>query len=79
VIRLKFERLNRQVSQQKLALAAQLPQPVVSLIETGTWNPRSDQLAALARVLHIDPPSDLLLDVVVPSPESRRTVEAVTR
>jgi transcriptional regulator with XRE-family HTH domain len=76
VIRLKFERINRQITQPLLAFWAQIPQPTISLIETGTWNPTAAQLEKLGRVLHIDPPSDLLLDVVVPT---RRVVEAVTR
>jgi hypothetical protein len=51
---------------EKLAWLAQVPQPVVSLLETGmrTWNPSTEQLAALARVLHIEPPEALLQEVI---------------
>lgn len=62
--RLKFERINRHLSQEKLAWLAQVPEPVISLIETGTWNPTPEHLAAIARVLHIDP--ELLLQEFVP-------------
>jgi len=65
VIRLKFERVDRGISQELLAFASKIPQPIISLIETGTWNPTPAQLAALAAVLGIDPPDLLLMDVEV--------------
>lgn len=67
VIRLKFERINRGITQQRLALAARLPQPVVSLIETGTLNPTPRQLEALAAALRVAPPTLLLQDVAQPT------------
>lgn len=63
MIRLKFERVNRNISQENLALVARVPQPIISLIETGTWNPSRAQLAALADALNIAPPDCLLSEV----------------
>jgi predicted transcriptional regulator len=68
VIRLKYERVNRQLSQQMLAYMAKLPQPLICLIETGRQNPTTDELAALGRALGIAPPELLLQEVVVPEP-----------
>jgi transcriptional regulator with XRE-family HTH domain len=73
VIRLKFERVNRRISQETLALATKLPQPIISLIEIGTWNPTPDQLAALGRALGIAPPELLLQEVVLPTAGTRPT------
>jgi transcriptional regulator with XRE-family HTH domain len=68
VNRLKFERINRYLSQERLGVLARVPQPVISLIETGTWNPTTDQLAAIAGVLRIDPPDALLQEVIPAEP-----------
>ncbi len=76
--RLRFERIERNLSQEKLAFLAKIPQPVISWIETGTWNPTPDQLAALAGVLHIDPPELLLQEVVIPTDSRSRFVAAST-
>ena len=79
MIRLKFERINRHLTQQTLALTAKVPQPVISLIEAGTWNPTPDQLAALGRALQVDPPSRLLQEVVMPTDYVEARVSEVTR
>lgn len=76
--RLRFERLDRHISQETLARLAKLPQPIISLIETGTWNPTTEQLAAIAGVLHIDPPELLLQEVVIPAESRSRFVAACT-
>ena len=74
--RLKFERIRHHLSQERLAWLAKLQQPTISLIENGTWNPTADQLAAIAAVLHVDPP-ERLLDEIVPA-DSQSRVAACT-
>lgn len=64
MLRLKFERTNRGISQQRLARAALLVQPTVSLIENGRLVPTLDELQRLAAVFGV-PPGDLLKDVAV--------------
>jgi transcriptional regulator with XRE-family HTH domain len=73
VIRLKFERVNRRISQETLAFVAQVPQPVICLIERGTWNPSPAHLALLGRALHVEPP-ELLLRQIEARTEFRREV-----
>jgi transcriptional regulator with XRE-family HTH domain len=76
VTRLQFIRVDRHISQERLAIVAGVPQPVICLIERGTWNPNPDHLAALGRALHIAP--ELLLQEVT-IPDSRpRYIEART-
>jgi transcriptional regulator with XRE-family HTH domain len=67
VLRLKFERTNRQISQSRLALVAGLHQPVVSQIESGRLAPTREQLQKLAAVFGVRP-SELLKDVAVLGP-----------
>ena len=67
MLRLKFERTNRQISQTRLALVAGLHQPVVSAIERGSLNPTPEQLQKLADVFRVRP-TDLLKDVAVLGP-----------
>ena len=74
--RLQFERVNRRISQERLALVTGVPQPVICLIERGTWNPNPNQLAALAHALGVAP-SDLLAEVVLPESQPR-TAESRT-
>jgi transcriptional regulator with XRE-family HTH domain len=64
VLRLKFERTNQKLSQHAIALAARLPQPVVSQIENGWLTPTPAQLQRLSRALRVAP-DDLLKDVAV--------------
>ncbi len=65
MIRLKYERLDRGITQKGIEVLSGVPQPVVCLIETGRWNPTSDELQRLARVLGVQPPSALLCEIVV--------------
>ena len=65
VIRLKFERLQRGLTQAGLAYKAKLPQPLICLIETGRQNPTDHELDELARALGIAVPSTLLAEVVI--------------
>ncbi len=67
MLRIRLERIDRQVSQAKLAQAARIPQQVVSLIECGRFVPSPNQLQRLADVLRVQP-EDLLKDVVVLGP-----------
>jgi len=53
VNRLKFERVNRRLSQERLALLTRIPQPIISLAENGVWNLTASQRAALAGVLDV--------------------------
>jgi transcriptional regulator with XRE-family HTH domain len=67
VLRLKFERSNRKVSQTAVAQAARIPQPTLSSIEIGRLKPTEAQLERLAAVFGVAP-DDLLTDVVVLGP-----------
>ena len=67
MIRLKFERTNRGISQLRLARAAALVQPAVSLIENGRLVPTPAELARLAAVFGVAP-SELMKDVAVLGP-----------
>jgi len=69
VLRTRFEREHRQLSQQHLARLARLPQSTISQIETGRLRPTAEELARLAAVFNVAP-SDLLKDVVIA--ETRR-------
>jgi transcriptional regulator with XRE-family HTH domain len=65
VLRLKFERDRRRLSQTRVAVAANIWQPTYSAIETGRLRPTAAQLQRLADIFNISPPEDLLVDVVV--------------
>jgi transcriptional regulator with XRE-family HTH domain len=67
VLRLRYERFRRGLSQAGIAAAARVPQPMVSLIERGRLVPTPAQLTRLAAVLDI-PPDDLLRDVSLLTP-----------
>lgn len=64
MLRLKFLRLERGLSQDQLAAATgySITQPMLSQIESGRFNPTRDELTALADVLGC--PTDRLLDHV---------------
>lgn len=64
MLRIKFERLNRQLSQTCVATVANIVQPVISQIETGRLIPTPEQLDRLAVVFGING-ENLLKDVVV--------------
>lgn len=64
MLRLKFERQHRQLSQHAVASLAHIPQPQVSQIERGRLKPSEAQLRRLADVFHV-PPTDLLIDVAI--------------
>jgi transcriptional regulator with XRE-family HTH domain len=76
VIRLKFERTTRRISQERLSRASRVAQPIISHIEKGTWTPSASQLDALGRALHVSPPELLLQQVVMPDDTRPRYVEA---
>jgi transcriptional regulator with XRE-family HTH domain len=67
VLRIKFERTNRGISQQRLAASARLHQPQLAQTENGRLIPTADQLRRLAAVFKVHP-DDLLKDVVVLGP-----------
>lgn len=62
--RMKYERRQRRLSQHRLALAAELNQPYISLIECGRLVPTDDERTRIARVLEIAP-HELLQEVVI--------------
>jgi transcriptional regulator with XRE-family HTH domain len=62
VLRLKFERISRGLSQQGVTDLTQIPQPAVSLIETGRVVPTPEELQRLADVFGV-PPAILLKHV----------------
>jgi transcriptional regulator with XRE-family HTH domain len=76
VIRLKFERIQRGLSQAGLAHLARVPQPVICLIEAGKWNPSPAELGALACALGVAPAEALLTPVVVQADGTQRPREA---
>lgn len=67
MLRLRFERTHRHLSQQGVALLARLPQQQVSLIELGRYQPSPAQLQRLAAVFKVAP-DDLLKDVAMIGP-----------
>jgi transcriptional regulator with XRE-family HTH domain len=77
-LRLKYERQRRGWSQTTVGDAARryglrkgLSQADMSAIETGRVNPTDEELAALARVFHIGPPSVLMKPVTVVDPDEK--------
>ena len=69
MLRLKFLRLERELSQRELAVLAKVTQPELSRIESGRTNPNQRELQALARALGCAP--DQLLDHVSVTEASR--------
>jgi transcriptional regulator with XRE-family HTH domain len=67
VLRIRFERQNRQQSQTRIARVARIAQPVLSQIETGRLIPTPAQLVRLAAVFDVEP-SELLKNVAEPGP-----------
>lgn len=80
VLRLKFLRIARKLSQHQLAAATGyvVRQPDLSLIESGRANPTEQELAALSRVLNC-PPAHLLEHVDGFSLESAPDFREVSR
>lgn len=64
MLRVKFERTSRNLSQERVAAAARIPQPAIALIERGRLIPTSQQLERLASVFDV-PTESLLRDVEV--------------
>jgi transcriptional regulator with XRE-family HTH domain len=62
VLRLKFRRIERGLSQKRLASLAKVSQPALSLIEAGRVNPTPLELSALGVALGCAP--ERLLDHV---------------
>ena len=67
VLRLRFERHNKRLSQTVVAHLARIPQPTISSIETGRLKPTDAQLTRLADVFKVAP-DELLRDVAVLGP-----------
>jgi transcriptional regulator with XRE-family HTH domain len=67
VLRLRYERTSRRLSQQAVAALSRIPQPAVSAIERGRFKPSPEQLQRLAEVFRVSP-DDLLRDVAVLGP-----------
>jgi transcriptional regulator with XRE-family HTH domain len=65
VLILKFARLKRGLTQRHLGQLIHLPQPYISNIELGRWNPTASQLEILGRALGIAP-EVLLQEIVLP-------------
>lgn len=61
--RLRFERLERGLSQQKVGIVARVHQPTLALIENGRLRPSAAVLARLSALF--DVPADALLETVV--------------
>ena len=64
MLRTTFERKNRQLTQEALGVVARIPQPLISLIERGRYQPTPAQLQRLAAVFDVAP-DELLKDVAV--------------
>jgi transcriptional regulator with XRE-family HTH domain len=62
VLRLRFERTNRRLSQKGLGALAGMPQHFVSFFEIGRMVPTDAELQRLSKVLGV-PAEDLLKDV----------------
>ncbi len=65
MLRLKFERLKRDLSQGEIAILVGITQPMVSLCEQGRLRLTPDQLDRIAQVLGISPPEVLMREVLV--------------
>lgn len=65
MINLQYLRLDRRFRQADLARLSGIPQPTISLIETGRLIPNDDELERLARVLGVPNPRALMNEVVV--------------
>jgi transcriptional regulator with XRE-family HTH domain len=70
-LRLKFERIKRNLSQQDLANKTGIPQPTISDIERRRINPTEQELFQLANALLISPPGVLMRECSIqdPAPE----------
>ena len=62
--RLKLERTTRRISQQNVGEITLVPQPVISLAESGRLIPTDEQLNRLATFYEV-PADELLRDVIV--------------
>lgn len=62
MLRVRFERTNKRLTQTQVAVAAHIPQPALSLIELGRLIPTPEQLERLGAVFGVKP-EDLLCDV----------------
>lgn len=67
MLRIRFERQNKHLSQRRVGRAARIPQPTLSSIEIGRLKPTEAQLARLAAVFGVKP-DDLLRDIAVLGP-----------
>ena len=57
-------RVRRGVTQGTLAVAAETSQPVISMIENGSYIPSDELLEKIASALKVKDPLDLLLPIV---------------
>lgn len=71
MVRIKFERLHRRLSQSSLATAAGIDASDYAQIELGRFIPRPVVLARLAEVLGLSPDVELLRPVEICRPEER--------
>jgi transcriptional regulator with XRE-family HTH domain len=70
LLRLKFERIARNLSQNDLANQTGLKQSDISSIERRRLNPTPMELAKLANALLVNPPDVLMTEVELKTPES---------
>jgi transcriptional regulator with XRE-family HTH domain len=80
VLRLKYERLQRRMSQSGVGAAARIHQPTVTLIENGRLIPTPAQLQRLANVFGLPPEALLkpieIVESVVIVPDTTPRVES---
>ena len=67
MLRLRFERTTRRLSQACVAEVARIPQPALSQIELGRLKPTPAQLQRLAAVFKVEA-SELLKEIAVLGP-----------
>jgi transcriptional regulator with XRE-family HTH domain len=72
VIRLKYERVRRDLSQDSLGAAAHVPQSDLAQVELGRYHPSREALRRLAAVLGV-PSDELLKPVSIAKPEETHT------
>lgn len=73
IIRLKYERLRRSLSQSALGIAARVDASAISQMEIGHYDAGPRVLRRLAAVLHV-PADELLKPVAIAKPEMRAEV-----
>lgn len=64
MLRLKYERVQRGLSQRTVGIASRIPQPTLAFIENGRFLPYPDQLQRLSNFFNV-PVEELLKDVEI--------------